>query len=381
MTTPTPEPAPAAPALSERVPFVVFGASKSGTTWVQKLLDTHPDVRCHFQLPLFPLSPEGRARLHKQVPPALSGSESPWSGFFGDDAGEEAYWLRGAYLQGLQCLRPGYVERVMADPRLPRVISGVSGEAEATLRDFHHRVLRAVGTVVLEDEEARGKQVVGTKAHTDLRMLFDVFPEARVVHVLRDGRDVCVSKRFHTLRQKAFFPGDERSRALAWFNRHGVSRRAVRAIQRRTGLFGESWYRDVGEEGPLFSEASLTKYAAEWVLSAEYVRSFERERPDQVLTVRYEDLRADTSQQLARMLSFLGADASAAVVEEIVERNDFDRLKKSHQVEGKRSFFRKGKSGDWRNHFTPSDTALFKRLAGDLLVELGYEEHADWTLV
>jgi sulfotransferase 6B1 len=40
--------------------------------------------------------------------------------------------------------------------------------------------------------------------------------------------------------------------------------------------------------------------------------------------------------------------------------------------------FRKGKLGDWQNHFTEAHKHAFKEVAGDLLIRLGYEEDASW---
>ncbi|MCJ7716383.1 MAG: sulfotransferase domain-containing protein [Anaerolineales bacterium] len=41
--------------------------------------------------------------------------------------------------------------------------------------------------------------------------------------------------------------------------------------------------------------------------------------------------------------------------------------------------FRKGQPGNWREHFTPENKIRFKRVAGDLLTKLGYEENdQDW---
>ena len=45
--------------------------------------------------------------------------------------------------------------------------------------------------------------------------------------------------------------------------------------------------------------------------------------------------------------------------------------KKSHT-------FRSGKTGGWKQHFTEEHKALFKDVAGDLLVRLGYEKSNDW---
>jgi len=44
-----------------------------------------------------------------------------------------------------------------------------------------------------------------------------------------------------------------------------------------------------------------------------------------------------------------------------------------------RSFtFRKGRVGDWRNHFTKEHKAAFKEEAGRYLIDLGYESDFDW---
>jgi len=32
----------------------------------------------------------------------------------------------------------------------------------------------------------------------------------------------------------------------------------------------------------------------------------------------------------------------------------------------------------WRTSFTPENKALFKEVAGDLLIQLGYEKDNDW---
>jgi hypothetical protein len=40
--------------------------------------------------------------------------------------------------------------------------------------------------------------------------------------------------------------------------------------------------------------------------------------------------------------------------------------------------FRTGKSGGWRKAFTEEHKHLFKEVAGDLLIRLGYEINSDW---
>jgi hypothetical protein len=40
--------------------------------------------------------------------------------------------------------------------------------------------------------------------------------------------------------------------------------------------------------------------------------------------------------------------------------------------------FRSGKTGEWRKYFKPEHKLIFKDIAGDLLVRLGYEQNNDW---
>lgn len=45
---------------------------------------------------------------------------------------------------------------------------------------------------------------------------------------------------------------------------------------------------------------------------------------------------------------------------------------------GKSHTFRSGKTGGWREHFRDEHRKLFKDVAGDLLIQLGYEQNNDW---
>jgi len=45
---------------------------------------------------------------------------------------------------------------------------------------------------------------------------------------------------------------------------------------------------------------------------------------------------------------------------------------------GRSHTFRSGKTGGWREHFTDEHKTLFKDVAGDLVVRLGYEKTNDW---
>ena len=67
-------------------------------------------------------------------------------------------------------------------------------------------------------------------------------------------------------------------------------------------------------------------------------------------------------------------------VASIVRRKSFERLSggRKQGQENVWSHYRKGRPGDWRNHFTAEHVAYFEKEFGDLLVTLGYETDAHW---
>ena len=82
-------------------------------------------------------------------------------------------------------------------------------------------------------------------------------------------------------------------------------------------------------------------------------------------------MKLNPRHEIGRALAFLNADSNQRVVSEIAERTSFAK-----QDAG--GFFRKGTSGDWVNHFTADNRHEFHSIAGQLLIELGYEESDDW---
>ncbi|PWB71152.1 MAG: hypothetical protein C3F07_15010 [Anaerolineales bacterium] len=93
-----------------------------------------------------------------------------------------------------------------------------------------------------------------------------------------------------------------------------------------------------------------------------------------VLCLRFEDLINNRDAALHSMLDEVEktgyqipmprAEAMSVLVEAIQPR-------KSHT-------FRSGKTGGWVDHFGEEHKKLFKDVAGDLLVRLGYEKDNDW---
>lgn len=105
-----------------------------------------------------------------------------------------------------------------------------------------------------------------------------------------------------------------------------------------------------------------------------YASVFEWLEQPHVMCVRFEDLINNRDATLEAMLDEVEStgykiptpreQALSVLVAAIQPR-------KSHT-------FRSGKTGGWREHFTERHKELFKDVAGDLLVKLGYEKDQDW---
>lgn len=93
-----------------------------------------------------------------------------------------------------------------------------------------------------------------------------------------------------------------------------------------------------------------------------------------VLCLRFEDLINNRDATLTAMLDEVektGYKIPTPREKALAVLVDAIQPKKSHT-------FRSGKTGGWKQHFTDEHKKLFKEVAGDLLVKLGYEQNNDW---
>lgn len=124
----------------------------------------------------------------------------------------------------------------------------------------------------------------------------------------------------------------------------------------------------------IFADRTLLAYV-------DWVRSWHKNRsPKMSVELRYEEILLDAVSAMTRVFELFELDTSPDTVKEIVETHSFRRLSggRSQGQENKSSFFRKGMSGDWKNHFTPDLKELYKELIGDFLIEFGYEQSYSW---
>jgi len=93
-----------------------------------------------------------------------------------------------------------------------------------------------------------------------------------------------------------------------------------------------------------------------------------------VMCIRFENLINDRDATLNAMLAEVertGYKIPTPREKALPVLVDAIQPKKSHT-------FRSGKTGGWHKHFTDEHRMLFKEVAGDLLIRLGYEKSNDW---
>lgn len=94
---------------------------------------------------------------------------------------------------------------------------------------------------------------------------------------------------------------------------------------------------------------------------------------DEVLSIHFEDLVNDRVSALNRILDHVLVRVHLpAPRKDILAALEFS-------INPRRSpTFRSGKTGEWKKYFTEEHKRIFKDVAGDLLIRLGYEKDQDW---
>jgi hypothetical protein len=101
-----------------------------------------------------------------------------------------------------------------------------------------------------------------------------------------------------------------------------------------------------------------------------------------MLLVRYEDLRQDPVPWFARMAEFLGLDVNEEKIKIAVANNSIEAMRKKEDREPVRTsirgrFVREGKVRGWLSKLTPAQVRLIEEHAGPMLSRLGYPLSAE----
>jgi len=93
----------------------------------------------------------------------------------------------------------------------------------------------------------------------------------------------------------------------------------------------------------------------------------------EVLSIHFEDLINDRSAVLSRIMDHFLAHVPLQAPRQLILESLESSINPSRSPT-----FRSGKTGEWKKYFTEEHKRLFKNVAGDLLIRLGYEKDNDW---
>ena len=316
--------------------FFVVGHQKSGTTWLMEMLTSHPEILCKGEG-----RPFGRTFRQENLKQKRAGH--PPTSLYNAIASSEdlRYWIE----------RSVWSKHDDADEHLAN-LTRLAIEYFLT-----QRLLKTGKRLVGDKTVLLGPEIV--------EEISAIYPEARVIHIIRDGRDVVVSTMHHRWNQAEDRGGTVELTPDQLAKREAYRKNPRALLESGEGIFPDGWLR--GNAAKWNTRVSRAAQDGPALLGANY-----RE-------VRYEDLLERPKEELKQLLEFLGVDASEQTVERCVSAASFERLAGGRRRgQEAASFFRKGIAGDWKNTFTEQDRQDFKTVAGDLLVELGYEKDYNW---
>lgn len=175
-----------------------------------------------------------------------------------------------------------------------------------------------------------------------------LFPEAKIIHLVRDGRDVLTSGTFDWLMKDA----DGTDRHKFYFD----------------PVPGMKLER-------FFDAAVIKKWVKNW---SETIDVFKEEPADHQIT--YEEMKEDMAGALQGMFKTLGVESHEHLCIECEEKTTFEAMTgRPPGEEDPTAKARKGIVGDWKNYFTLADGELFDALGGEQMAAAGYEANGDWV--
>jgi hypothetical protein len=299
---------------------LISGTAKSGTTWVEKIVNAHRECLVMHEA--------NTLRL-------IEGS---------------------AIAQDLDSKRDAFRARHI--PWLPAEFS--AGDFAAFLQ------MRLARELMNYLGEAWGARFVAdrTPGYCDLYMhLYGFWEDARVLHIVRHPLDVITSWIFH-----------EASAARDPARPTKIPRGVLDAIN---AALDRGATPDAGGYVPdaAIAAGALRFFVDAWRRDQASLRRAVEDNPEQFHVVRYEDLVADFEATARGLFGFLGIAPSAPDLARIREEASFRALSGGRQpgVTDQRSFFRRGVSGDWRNVLSAAQAALIWPDLAEMATAFGYE--------
>ncbi len=261
---------------------------------------------------------------------------------------------------------------------------------ERTAQEATPKISNQIYTDFLKYQQKTGSNIIVDKSpRNSLKMPFirKIFPRARFIHILRDGRDATLSIHKEWLKRKNIVNDPQKTNHFdyknalivvgKWLQRQPFVMDKIRAlwfethghfINKKKHLNRLRWNGDVGW-GPRFKgwetffyEKSMLQFnAIQWVKCIESIKkSWSKIPVEQKIEIRYEDLSSKGEQIITHIFNFLKLDTNTDFWESIpkLKANNFNK---------------------WKNEFSNDQISQIHAILTPMLIELGYEDTADWV--
>ncbi len=187
-----------------------------------------------------------------------------------------------------------------------------------------------------------------------LRQIQHHYPKAKIIHLVRDGRDVVTSGTFDWITRTP--PEADRFRFY---------------VKREPDLVLSRFFDDQILD-------TWCRYWTEPQAAAEHWR-MKDEFQHPWLTVHYEDMLEDQASQLAKIFDFLQVTSTPEIAQAAADSASFHkRTGRSRGHDEPTAKARKGVHGDWRNYFTRADADIFDAICGHWLYHHRYTADKTW---
>jgi LPS sulfotransferase NodH len=297
--------------------FFILGHARSGTTLLMRLVRLHPEVHCNYQAHFFTRKPLLKSLVNTpEVEEWLTRKSNRWN----------------------------------------------------HRRDLSPVILRAAADIIMEREAAReGARIVGDKSPSStihgqaVRDLHAVYPDARIVQIVRDGRDVIISERFRNFVEESKFLTVE-------------DKRIMEDMRRDPAPFSDG-------RRSIFTNAFIRRTAQDWVHDLQETEDEARRLfGEGFYGLRYEDLLDRPFVVMKKVWEFLGVKVDASLEKMILDEmcSNPDEEWQSQRSKEIASFLPKGQAGNWIRLFSEQDKSEFKSFAGNILIRWNYEKDNNW---
>jgi hypothetical protein len=189
-----------------------------------------------------------------------------------------------------------------------------------------------------------------------------LYPDAKIIYIVRDGRDVLISERFRNFVEESKFLTSE-------------DRRIISDLRLDPAPFSDG-------RRSIFTETFIRSIAKRWAddlteIDSEAKRLYGR----QYHSLRYEDLLETPFNEMTKVWKFLGVKKINKSLEKQIKAemsSNPDEEWQAKRNEGIAAFLPKGQAGNWQRLFTERDKRIFKEAAGGMLIQWKYEKDDNW---